>query len=451
MPLHGRSAPPPQANAYSVAHIFPVHKWKALKQKGLKAPRLSETQGLSLFYHADEYLTKSVKLLQKCTDPNSERWRKYIERVHRAQRLLLDSVQLIYQDMDDSVKANRDYRRQLPPEDQRELEGGFSENILFAAQALSKGFRIRGIERFTSDLVDPARLLCATFETLRVVLRRRAMISAAPPLDDLAPIVKEFDIAWTAFERKICFCYFEIQYTGAPGKEDGTDMFQVLLSETILYSLKQGYFTLDQVESADPEVIIGLPRLALLAALTHMPECVNITDPKSGFRWFRTKAHKLADAQAVILHWSPERLRRFERMLAQCDDIDTSAKSEHDEEKRDSATVLDDGATDVGSSPLSFESFYMCTGNTHMRGSSVSTTMSALSVVTALSGTTVASPTSFSAPLLPSPTDSIPSKPDREMHRHYRLICAVADDLQSGPRAREFATVLGAVFSIHRC
>lgn len=49
------------------------------------------------------------------------------------------------------------YRAQLPPEDQRELEGGFSENILFAAQALSRGFRIRGIEPFTAELVEPGK------------------------------------------------------------------------------------------------------------------------------------------------------------------------------------------------------------------------------------------------------------------------------------------------------
>lgn len=193
--------------------------------------------------------------------------------------------------MDSGLKAGREYRCSLPPEDQRELEGGFSENILFAAQALTRGFRIRGIEGFTAELVAPARQLCASMDALRLAFKRRAVLppmsiaastsreenntirltttpssntaaagtaandnisdsatasttattstatnnyntplfvgNCLPEHGDLFPVLAEFDVAWTRFEQKICFCYFSVTYSGRPGRQDETDMFQV--------------------------------------------------------------------------------------------------------------------------------------------------------------------------------------------------------------------------------
>lgn len=169
-----------------------------------------------------------VLSLKRIRNVNSIRFRRRNERVHRAQRLLLDSIYLIYTDVDDDYKSPREYRRQLPPEDQRELENGFSENILFAAQALARGFRIRGIEQFTSELVEPAKQLCATMEALRYVFRSRAIeCGAGLPYNDLWSVIGDFDLAWTWFEQKICFCYFTVTYQGRPAKIDETDMYQV--------------------------------------------------------------------------------------------------------------------------------------------------------------------------------------------------------------------------------
>jgi hypothetical protein len=75
--------------------------------------------------------------------------------------------------MPNSIKSARDYQRYLPAEDQRELSNCFSENILFAAEALTGGFRIRGLETFTAVLQEPARALFASLQSVRFVLRRR--------------------------------------------------------------------------------------------------------------------------------------------------------------------------------------------------------------------------------------------------------------------------------------
>jgi hypothetical protein len=189
----------------------------------------------------DKNLLKSIRILQKIKDSTTSSFRKKSDKLHRAQKLLLDTLYLIHTLSDEEYKSARDYRRQLPPEDQRELEGSYSENILFAAQALSHGFRIRGIEQFTTDLYEPAKEVCASLEALRYVLNRAACTTPGiltstfamgqeehkVVLERVFGALFDFDKAWTQFERSICFCYFSVTYSGRPGQVDQTDMFQV--------------------------------------------------------------------------------------------------------------------------------------------------------------------------------------------------------------------------------
>ncbi|TPX31315.1 hypothetical protein SmJEL517_g05335 [Synchytrium microbalum] len=302
------------ASSSNIATIFNYKQWG---RRSRRIPRLNESHPLSLFIHSDEQLTKAIKSLHKVRDPASLKFRHKCESVHRTQRLLLESIHLVYSECDISIRADKTYRSRLPPEDQRELEGGFSENILFAAQALARGFRIRGIESFTNELVEPARNLCAAMEALRFVFRMRRVgkDNTELPYSDLEAVLKDFDQAWAVFEQHICFCYFTVTYTGRPGRTDETDMFQVLMSETIMRAISEGLITRSQLAEFDPSVIIGVPRLTIICGLIHMPDCVSMTDAESGFRWFRTKATILKKVQSELRRMGPVAVRQLERML----------------------------------------------------------------------------------------------------------------------------------------
>ncbi|KAJ3280381.1 hypothetical protein HK104_000708 [Borealophlyctis nickersoniae] len=390
----------PPHSAYSIAQIFQFRKWKLLDTDVI--PKLNESHPLSLFYHADEYLLRSVASLKKVTSPTSAKFRRLNDRVHRAQRLLLDSIYLCYVDLSEEDKSGRAYRAQLPPEDQRELEGGFSENIWFAGQALSRGFRIRGIEAFTAELVEPAKQLCATMEALRFVFRCRALVCTAPPHTDLFPVLADFDKSWTAFEHRICFCYFSVTYSGRPGRADETDMFLVLLSETLLRAISKNYLTWDQIHSFDPSAIIALPRLTIISGLLHMPDCVSMTDAESGFRYFRgDKATKLRGVQDELRSLKPSEVEKLEWMIV--------GKEEYwvPTEGVEGAAALNGERWDSG----------MCLIDDNEGGS--------------------------------IGKDQKAAGEEVGLQRIFRAICAVADDLQSGPRAREFVGIMHKVFSMH--
>ncbi|KAJ3077117.1 Lateral signaling target protein 2 [Podochytrium sp. JEL0797] len=272
---------------------------------------------LTLYYHADEAVDKAITSLSKIGSTRTDAFIRKNEKLHANQRTLLDAIYILYCEIDEDMKSPREYIRQLPPDDRRELSGAFSENIFFAAQALAQGYRIRGIEQFTSELIDPARQLIASMDALRYVFRNRLFrVGPAPSHHDLFPVLQDFDASWTAFEKKICFFYFSATYHGTPGRIDETHLFQVLMSETIIRALSNAHITLEQVQSFDPSLIIAIPRLTLFAALYHSPNMVNVTDAQNAFRWFRSKAWLLFQVKQRVLDLTVQQVDVLERMLA---------------------------------------------------------------------------------------------------------------------------------------
>ncbi|TPX69945.1 hypothetical protein SpCBS45565_g02122 [Spizellomyces sp. 'palustris'] len=325
-------------------------------------------------------------------------------------------------DMDEDLKASRDYRTRLPPEDQRELEGGFSENILFACQALSRGFRIRGIEHFTQELVEPARQLHAAMDALRFAFRTRALTCSSTPYLDLYPVLKDFDQAWAAFEEKICFCYFSVSYHGRPGRFDDLDMFQVLMSETILRSVRCGYIAWNQIHTFDPIVIVAIPRLCMVAGLHHMPDCVSLLRGEHGFRWFRSKEPILQRIRTHLQLLDDSSITLLEKMLVDSDLATEVQKHSTPSAEEHVSPAAEERALDAAHSLNSENEI-----------------------------TEVAPPTNEKrARFMPAiQTCSAKLRPDLGLHWLFRDICSVADDLQSGPHARDFVALMHRVFSMH--
>ncbi|KAI8919459.1 hypothetical protein DFJ77DRAFT_278782 [Powellomyces hirtus] len=395
--------------------------------------------------------------------------------------------------MDERHKASRAYRRQLPPEDQRELEGGFSENILFAAQALSCGFRIRGIEEYTQELYEPARQLHVAIEALRLAFCRRALGCPSPPYEDLFPVLRDFDRAWTAFEQKICFCYFSVTYSGRPGRSDDLDMFQVLMSETIIRAVRNSYITWAQVHAFDPLVMFAVPRLCIVAALHHMPDCIDVTDGEHGFRWFRSKASLLRRLQSELNLIGGAKIILLEKLLVDSDnhadehaDVDEGPAEmvvqESAEEEKEHHMMIPPAAEGkpVERTPSEIEpresgettELERAPSEIEPRESGETTELQPIlypgrspsplrrtfpldqALVMAQSqkyDTLQLAQLSINGSGSAAARREFPLAPVRAtLHELYVDICRVADDLQSGPQAREFVSILHKVFTMHQ-
>ncbi|KAJ2377239.1 hypothetical protein GGI05_006895, partial [Coemansia sp. RSA 2603] len=217
--------------APSLAHRA-MHRLRALCTRlpslhtSSRHPRVARStrQALSAAISGERQLQQATRQLS-CTRSASHRaFRMRADRVHLAQAQLLHTVHVLFvHSVPSHMRRSRQYRFYLPEDDQMELDRGFSESVLFAAQALARGFQIRGTERHTVALREPAQLLCCVWAAVRHVLcsrggalragwaARRATVmvaEAAGHEQALRRVLEDFDDAWVRFERDLCFAYF---------------------------------------------------------------------------------------------------------------------------------------------------------------------------------------------------------------------------------------------------
>ncbi|KAJ1971949.1 hypothetical protein H4R35_004961 [Dimargaris xerosporica] len=316
----------PSANLPVISQIFQNPKWKSAPIPRL--PNISRNKPLAMYFLAEEKLMSAVALLELCHNPHSSNFKECADRVHMCQRILLNTIYLVYSGMDDSWKSSRTYRQYLPEEDQGELNRSFSESILFAAQALSRGFQIRGIEDRTDVLTFPATELCASLDAVRFVFRHRAPECLQAPYEPLYPVLCDFDRAWTTFERQLCFAYFDVGNDDLRNSGD-TDitvddeqclsMLTVILSETVLRGLEKGIITQDDIQCFEPSVIFAVPRLAIVFALLYTPDSLQLTDHDNAFWWFRPHVETLSYLRECLQRLTPQALAQLEAMLVSGD------------------------------------------------------------------------------------------------------------------------------------
>lgn len=223
----------------------------------------------------------------------SPRHADLILKIHRAQKLLLDTMYLIASLL--PVEFPRPYLTSLPTNDRNELENQFSENILFAAQALSHGFRIRGIETSSFHLRIFAEKLAAALEAVRFVFRTSS-VQMDHDLLTLTPVTQDFLHAWATFEHEICRAYF--------GLADA-DEWVKLLVRSIELGISRQYFGVTDVDGMEPFLMFGLPRLAMTLA----PEWV------SRQSWFKDNHLLLGEVTEGLALLSEPDLHQLQQWL----------------------------------------------------------------------------------------------------------------------------------------
>jgi hypothetical protein len=122
-------------------------------------------------------------------------------------------------------------------------------------------------------------------------------------------VTQDFDWAWTRFEQQICLAYYS---TTNSSEAIPNDLFTIMLSETIIRSLAQGYFPQEDLNSCEPYLMIVIPRLSIVYGLFHAPEylCANATERFGNF------SKQLADISHSLWKLRDEEITELELMLA---------------------------------------------------------------------------------------------------------------------------------------
>ncbi|KAJ2158081.1 hypothetical protein GGF46_004046 [Coemansia sp. RSA 552] len=344
----------------AISRVLHIRGSRLLPAPGSSDDRACSTALLETL-SAESALAKAIQLLERSHDTRSPSFRMRADRVHVAQAQLLNGIhELFLHLVSADEQRSRHYRFYLPEDDQMELDRGFSESVLFAAQALARGFQIRGTEGHTHALREPAWMLCSVWTAVRFVLfsrsdglwstwahgrlsRRRASQttgagSRPSPQGDLAAlrrVLEDFDEAWVRFERDLCFAYFGLNNaqvaglmdpndtsdTGQIAQEEEFSLLVVLLSETLQRCLAQSIVSTDQMEAMDPQLILALPRLAILHAIAVNDGkgvdglCFVESEGCPVFWWFREYADVCRQLSDRVGAWPPLLYRLLQKML----------------------------------------------------------------------------------------------------------------------------------------
>ncbi|KAJ1888190.1 hypothetical protein LPJ66_008700, partial [Kickxella alabastrina] len=97
---------------------------------------------------AESTFASSIRVLSRTrSNAQSPSFCLRADRVHLNQSRLLRCIHVLFVlQVPAEERRSRHYRFYLPEDDQLELDRGFSESVLFAAQALARGYQIRGTE-----------------------------------------------------------------------------------------------------------------------------------------------------------------------------------------------------------------------------------------------------------------------------------------------------------------
>ena len=158
----------------------------------------------------------------------------------------------------ESDRANRDFRNKFPDE---VIHDNLAGQLWFGAECLAAGSNIVGREAESEQLRPLARTLTKHLDSMRELLKDQALKDPTVYTDKLKESLVYFDHLFADFE----FNYVSVMVEVKSVKEyDNLLDIAVLFSECAMRAQKIGYITQEQIEYADPMMMIGLPRLAVL-------------------------------------------------------------------------------------------------------------------------------------------------------------------------------------------
>uniref|UniRef100_A0A1I7SQ18 FYVE-type domain-containing protein n=1 Tax=Bursaphelenchus xylophilus TaxID=6326 RepID=A0A1I7SQ18_BURXY len=234
-------------------------------RKLVNKPRVDDWSPLAKFYHADEALSAIANELDSFDgrrDP--DRCNQLVNKLRQAQdrvlQIIAEMISIVFPS--ESERACRDYRAKFPDEI---IHDNLPGQLWFGAECLAAGSNIVEHEAESEAIRPMARALTRHLDKMRNILKDQA-------LRDPTVYTPKIKASLHVFDR--LFAEFEFNYVSAmvPVKTiveyDHQLDVAVLFAECLNRALETGYFSKDQIEDADPTVMIALPRIAILWGLT---------------------------------------------------------------------------------------------------------------------------------------------------------------------------------------
>uniref|UniRef100_A0A0N5ACB2 Lateral signaling target protein 2 homolog n=1 Tax=Syphacia muris TaxID=451379 RepID=A0A0N5ACB2_9BILA len=287
-------------------------------RKWMSKPRIDDWSPLAKFYYADEALIAVANELDSFDgrrDP--DRCNQLVAKLRQAQDRLLHIISeiMVIVFPHESDRACRDYRVKFPDEI---IHDNLPGQLWFGAECLTAGSSIIDHEAESEVIRPMARALTKQLDTLREMLKDQSLKDTTHYSDKIKLNLKEFDRLFAEFELNYVSAMVPVK---SVREHDCQLDVAVLFSESLGRALKLGYITQELIDDCDPNVMIALPRLAVICGLIYFPEgALNVDGPPENlsemFRPFHSLLIKIRDLLRVL---TADELRAVELALCSGD------------------------------------------------------------------------------------------------------------------------------------
>ncbi|KAL3112776.1 hypothetical protein niasHT_019750 [Heterodera trifolii] len=280
----------------------------------INKPRIDDWSPLAKFYYADDTLNAIANELDSFDgrrDP--ERCNQLVNKLRQAQdrvlHIISEMLMLIFPL--ESERATRDFRVKFPDEIMHDNLPG---QLWFGAECLAAGSNIVDHETESEAIRPMAKSFTRHLEKLREMLKEQALKDPTYYPDGIKISLKVFDQLFADFE----FAYVSAMVPVKSAKEYDRQLdVAVLFSECLTRAIKMGYITKEQIDDCDPNVIISLPRLAIVWGLLFYPGgALNVNVPKEDISEMFRHFHKvLILVRNLLQTLEPSELSKLEQKL----------------------------------------------------------------------------------------------------------------------------------------
>ncbi|XP_028908313.1 lateral signaling target protein 2 homolog isoform X2 [Ornithorhynchus anatinus] len=243
----------------------------AAVRKWLNRPKRSDPRLLAQFFFADERVNEVVAEIV-CLDVRAEPqlYLVLLSQLHSSQEHLLAILEQVMQECIPQERASRDYLVKFPEDLVAENLG---PHVLFAAECLVAGSFVE-VDEAAGVLLRPlARELLLSLERVRDTVReavweQRLSRPGALP-DPLRRALLRFDGLFADFQLSYVSTMAVVK---SPEEIYQQQDIAVLFCEAVARALKLGYLTQEMIDSYEPQLMLTIPRLAILSGLLIYPD-----------------------------------------------------------------------------------------------------------------------------------------------------------------------------------
>ncbi|XP_069620057.1 lateral signaling target protein 2 homolog [Ranitomeya imitator] len=236
-------------------------------RRWLNRPKKSDPRLLAKFFHVDEEVSTIVHELQ-CLDvrKDPQNYLVLLSQLHNCQERLLAILEQILERCVPTKRRQRDYHLKFPDDI---VNNTMTTHLLFAAELLVGGTFVE-VEEADGILLRPlAQELLRSLEALRRVLREQSLEDPGIYPESTHKAMLQYDNLCAEFELRYMSLVVSVK---SPKEIYEQQEVAVLFCETVSRALQRGYLTQEMIDDCEPELMISIPRLAIISGLLIFPD-----------------------------------------------------------------------------------------------------------------------------------------------------------------------------------